>query len=361
MNLLKKVSQKKKMKTAFVTGGAGFIGSHLSELLLDEGWKVKILVREGKMPKEYSDTVYPEVIEMLKKKGAEIFYGDLRDLSSFKENIGKIDTMFHVAGIAYPYFGLSDKVYFDVNTEATKKLANFCSEIEVGRFVYFSSIEAAGPSLDGKPLVEGSSRHPTDAYGESKKASEDFLKELSKKSKMEISIVRPPMTYGERSPLLARLFQFIDKGFFPMFGKGNALFEFCYVKNLVYGVYMVGIGKKSIGETYFVSEGSYKIIDVIKNIARVMDKKIKIFYIPKPPAYMLGYFMELLNRVFPFYPFRGKETGSPYFSRKTVDWVTNDMYICSIDKLKELGYEPPYSQEEGIRRSVAWYRGKGYI
>jgi len=349
-------------KTAFVTGGAGFIGSHLSELLLNESWEVKILIRKGEMPKQYSDSVYPEVIEMLKGKGAKIFYGDLRDLNSFKDDIGKIDIMFHVAGIAYPYFGLSDKVYFEVNTQATKNLANFCSELGVKRFVYFSSIEAAGPSLDGKPLVEGSSRHPTDAYGESKKASEDFLKELGKKSKMGISIVRPPMTYGERSPLLARLFQFVDKGFFPMFGKGNALFEFCYVKNLVYGVYLVGIGEKSIGETYFVSEGSYKIIEVIKNIAEVMKKKIKIIYIPKTPAYMLGIFMEFLNKIFPFYPFRGKQTGSPYFSRKTVDWVTNDMYLCSIDKLKsDLGYEPPYTQEEGIKRSVAWYTEKGYI
>lgn len=351
-----------KKKTAFVTGGAGFIGSHLSELLLDKGWRVKILVRKGDMPKEYNDTVYSEVVEMLAKKGAEIYYGDLKEIKSFSENIGKEDVLFHVAGIAYPYFGLADEVYFQINTEATKKLAELAEKKGVKRFVYFSSIEAAGPSLDGKPLVEDSSRHPTDAYGESKKASEDFLKEFSKKSKMEISIVRPPMTYGERSPLLARLFQFVDKEFFPMFGKKGSLFEFCYVKNLVYGVYLVGISKKAVGETYFVSEESYNILDVIKNIAKVMNKKVKIIYIPKTPAYLLGILMEFLNKIFPFYPFRGKETGSPYFSRKTVDWVTNDMYICSIDKIKsQLNYKPPYSQEEGIKRTVKWYREKGLI
>jgi len=351
-----------KIRTAFVTGGAGFIGSHLSELLLDKGWKVKILVREGEMHKAYSDTVYQEVIDMLKKKGAEIYYGDLRKIESFKDVISDVDVLFHVAGIAYPYFGLPDKTYFEINTEATKELAKLANKKGVKKFVYFSSIEAAGPSLDGKHLVEGSSRHPTDAYGESKKASEDFLLDFSKKNKMNVSIVRPPMTYGERSPLNARVFNIMKTGFFPSFSKRDAFFEFCYVKNLVNGVYLAGEKKKANGEIYFISEKSYRIIETMKLIARNMGREIKIIYIPKKIAYTLGGFMEFLNKLFPFYPFRGKETGSPLFSRKTVDWVTNDQYICSTEKAKkDLGYIPKYSREEGIKRTLKWYKEKNLI
>ncbi len=347
------------MKTAFVTGGAGFIGSHLSELLLNEGWKVKILVRDGEMHRAYNDTVYSEVIEMLKSKGAEIFEGDLNDIGSFSDKIRDVDVMFHVAGVAYPYYGLPDEVYFQVNTEASVNLAKECERRNVGRFVYISSIEAAGPSLDGKNLTEESSRHPTDAYGVSKKRSEDILLDFNKNSKMDVAIVRPPMTYGERSPLLSRAFRVIKSGYFPMFGKRDAYFEFCYVKNLVYGIYLVGIKKEAVGNVYFISEKSYKIIETMRAIGREIGNEIRVIRIPKSIAYKLGRFMEILSVILPFYPFRGDEIGSPLFSRKTVDWVTNDQYICSTKKAEsQLGYSPKYSREEGIRNVIKWYKEK---
>jgi dihydroflavonol-4-reductase len=348
------------MKTAFVTGGAGFIGSHLVELLLEKGWKVKILVRKGKMHKRYNDIIYKNTIKRFDvDKNVEIVYGDLKNINSYSDAIKDIDVMFHVAGIAYPYFGLPKEEYFEVNTDATKELVKFCERLGVKRFVYVSSIEAAGPSKDREALTEESCTEPTDAYGESKRNSEEFLEAFKKKNKMEVAIVRPPMTYGERSPLLARLFRFVKSGRFPMFGKGDALFEFCYVKNLVYGMYLVGTKDEAAGETYFISEESYKIIDVVNEIADVMGVEVKVIYIPKWIAYLGGFCMEVLNHILPFYPFRGRETGSPIFSRKSVDWITNDRYVCSIEKIKkELGYQPLYTRKEGIKRTIDWYEKK---
>ena len=97
-------------------------------------------------------------------------------------------------------------------------------------------------------------------------------------------------------------------------------------------------------------------------IGREMGKKVKIVYIPKNLAYGLGFIMEFLNEIFPFYPFRSREIGSPVFSRKTVDWVTNDRYICSINKIKkELGFKPKYTQKEGIHNTLKWYKEKNLI
>jgi len=349
-------------RTAFVTGGAGFIGSHLSELLLENGWNVKILVRNGEMHQAYNDTVYSEVVDLLRGKGAEIFEGDLKDIKSFSKELEAVDVVFHVAGVAYPYYGLPDEVYFQINTDASVNLAKECEKRGVNRFVYISSIEAAGPSLDGRPLTEESSRNPTDAYGVSKKKSEDFLLELNKNSNMGISIVRPPMTYGERSPLLSRAFNVIKSGYFPMFGKKDAYFEFCYVKNLVYGIYLVGTKEEAIGNVYFISEESYKIIETMREIGREIGNEIRIIRIPKSVAYKLGRFMEILSVILPFYPFRGDEIGSPLFSRKTVDWVTNDQYICSTKKAEnQLGYKPKYSRGDGITNIIKWYREKGIL
>jgi len=84
-------------------------------------------------------------------------------------------------------------------------------------------------------------------------------------------------------------------------------------------------------------------------------------YIPKSIAYKMGYFMEILGKLFPFYPFRGKEIGSPIFSRKTVDWVTNDKYVCSTNKLKKLGFNPSVPLQQGIKNTLSWYKKKNLL
>lgn len=350
------------MKKALVTGGNGFIGSHLVDLLLDKGFEVNILVRKGYMHPAYFDINDPKINAHLKNRGVKFFYGNLNEKDSLKSALKDVEYVFHVAGVAYPYHGLPDYVYYQTNVQGTKNLYDSCKGMKLKRFVYVSSIEAAGPSKDGRPLTEKSSRNPTDAYGRSKRDAELWLLENYKKDKIPVTIVRPPMTYGERSPLLERLFKYVKKGLFPMFGKGDASFEFCYVKNLVYGMYLAGIKEKAVGNIYFISEGSYKIIDVVNEIAKVMDVELKVIHIPRPIAYCVGYMMEILNKILPFYPFRGKQTGSPIFSRKSVDWITNDRYICSIEKIKkDLVYKPVYSREEGIRKTVKWYEEEQLI
>ncbi len=350
------------MKKALITGGNGFIGSHLADLLLDKGYEVNVFVRKGFVHEAYHDIQDPRIDAHLKERGAKFFHGDLLDKESLKPALEGVTHVFHVAGIAYPYHGLPNYIYHTVNVLGTMNLYELCKGKKIKRFVYVSSIEAAGPSSDGRPLTEKSSRNPTDAYGRSKRDAELWLLANYKNDNIPVTIVRPPMTYGERSPLLERLFKYVKKGMFPMFGKGDASFEFCYVKNLVHGMYLAGEKEKAVGNIYFISEGSYKVIDVVNEIAKVMDVKLKVIHIPRSIAYCIGFVMEVLNKILPFYPFRGKQTGSPIFSRKSVDWITNDRYICSIAKIKkDLGYEPKYSMTEGVKNTVRWYEEERLI
>jgi UDP-glucose 4-epimerase len=67
--------------------------------------------------------------------------------------------------------------------------------------------------------------------------------------------------------------------------------------------------------------------------------------------------MEGLSKIFRFYPFTVPETGRPSFSRKTVKWMTQSKYFCSIEKARKgLGYRPEYDLKRGIEETVAWYR-----
>ena len=233
-------------------------------------------------------------------------------------------------------------------------------KIKLKRFVYVSSIEASGPSISGKKLVEGSQTAPIDAYGRSKLATERFLEKYKKK--VPIVIVRPPMQFGEADPLLLKLIKYAKIGFFPMFGSGKALFEFCYVKNTVHGIYLAGTKKEAMGKIYFISDESKIIIDTVRKIIKEAGLKAEIIHFPKFFAYALGLLMEILNYILPFPPFRNPKTRVPLFTRKTVEWVADSKYFCSIEKAKkELGYKPPYSLEEGIRNTIKWYKKEGFL
>lgn len=350
-------------KTALVTGGTGFIGSHLVSLLLSKGYKIKVLRRAIPIHKKYFSAEYPEVLEYQKSKGVEIYDGNVLDKKTLSECVKDVDVIYHLAAIAAPYYGLPKEIYYQINYIGTKNLLEVIKDKRIRKFVFFSSIEATGPSRDGKPLKEDAEPHPTDDYGNSKLTAEYLLKEYRKKYKIPIVIVRPPMIYGERSPLLARVFQFMKLGILPMFGGGgDNLFEFCYVRNLVEGVYLAAESKKDNCDTYFISEGSYKVKDVVNTIAKEMNVKLRLIPLPYSVGYILGCIGEGLNKLLPFYPFRGREIGSPLFSRKTVNWISHDMYICSIDKAKkELGYKPPYSLQQGIKNTINWYKEKGLI
>lgn len=341
-----------------VTGGAGFIGSHLVDLLVDKGEDVRALVRKGEVHPKYTDDNRLDILEHVKSLGVEIVYGNLLDKPSLEKACKGVDVVYHLAAIAHEYVGLPTKVYFDINATGTKNLLDACIKEKIERFIYVSTIEAIGPSPDGKPLTEESKPNPVCIYGKSKLEGEKISLFYAKKFGLDVVIVRPPMTYGDRSPLLARFFKNVKRGIFLIFGGGENLFEFCYVGNQAYGIWLAGEKGKS-GETYFISEGSYRIKDVVKAAGEVMDVNLKIVYLPKFVGYTVGFSCELVSKIFPFSPFRVKETGRPYISRRTVWWTTADRYICSIEKARrELRYEPPFTLKEGLKKTIKWYEEK---
>ena len=341
-----------------VTGGIGFIGSHLVDLLIEKKHDIRILVRKGKVHKAYNSSKGPEIIEYMKKLGVEIVYGNLLDKKSLEKAVKDCETVYHLAAIAHTYQGLPRKVYFDVNVQGTKNLLDACLKNKVKKFVYVSTIESCGPSLDGKPINETKKPNPVNVYGQSKLGGEVISLYYYKKYGLPVVVVRPPMIYGDRNPLLVRLFRTVKRGIFPIFGSGNSLFEFCYVKNQTYGIYLASERGK-IGEVYFISEGSHRIKDVVKATGEVMGVDLKIVYIPKTIGYTIGLSFEVLSKIFPFSPFRVRETGRPYITRRTIKWTTNDLYICDISKAKsQLGYKPLFSLQNGLERTIKWYKEK---
>ncbi|MCK5708624.1 MAG: NAD-dependent epimerase/dehydratase family protein [Candidatus Aureabacteria bacterium] len=334
-----------------ITGAAGFIGSHLAEDLASNGHSVRCLYREG------DDTSF------LSPLGCELIKGDLNDAASLKKAVDGMERVYHLAALSRYDASLPDEVYYKINAKATEDLLELSINSGVDTFVYISSIEGRGLSTDGKPLTEKSPSNPRNIYGKTKYEGEVICREYAKKNKIKVKIVITPTTYGPREYLIMqRIFRPVSKGFFVLFGKGDALIEFCYIKNQIMGMKLIADNGIS-GESYIISdERSYQFKEVIKEMAKCMNKKIFLLKIPYVVAWLMAVFFEAASKIFKFYPFFVKETGRPPISRPTLQWAAKSAIFCDISKARdELGYVPIYSLAEGMKETIDWYRENGYL
>ncbi len=177
-----------------VTGGTGFIGSHLVEALCAQGEGVRCLVRRASFRKHPSSP----------PAGAELAYGDLLSGEGLDEALAGADTVIHLAGVTK---ALTAADYYAGNSRATEKLATAIARHGV-RLVHVSSLAAIGPSRDGVPVEEDAEPHPLTPYGKSKLEAERIVRELVPNA----VIARPPVVYGPRDTGVFQVLQSISRG-----------------------------------------------------------------------------------------------------------------------------------------------------
>src|SRR5260370_32338407 len=167
------------MARTLVTGATGFIGRHVVRRLLQRGDQVKCLVRG-------------QSTNGLASSEVELVFGDMTRPESLPAAVRGVDLVYHVAGATQVH---TPGTYARVNSAGTRHLAQACARLLTPpKVVYVSSLAAAGPSLPDSPRREGQPPAPVSAYGRSKLAAEDHLKEVA--SFLPITIVRPPCVIG---------------------------------------------------------------------------------------------------------------------------------------------------------------------
>ncbi len=202
----------------FVTGGTGFIGSHLVDALLSRSDEVTCLVRNpAKAERIFSHDKQPRIV-----------VGDLNDLEALARGCEHVDAVFHVAGLTA---ARNRAELLAVNGNATRTLASVANETapNLQRFVYVSSLAAAGPSTKGTSLREQAATRPVSDYGWSKLAGEEAVRA----SGLPWTIVRPSTVYGPRDTEILKLFKFAKLGICVFFGDGSQELSLVYVADLV--------------------------------------------------------------------------------------------------------------------------------
>jgi nucleoside-diphosphate-sugar epimerase len=319
-----------------VTGGTGFIGSHLVEALLQRGVQVRCLLRN------------PNDLKWLKELPVEIVPGDCSDPTSLKEAVKEVDQIFHLAGLTK---ALTEKYFFKVNAYGTENLIHACLENNphLKKFLYLSSQAASGPCRDGNKKRESDVCQPVSAYGRSKRLGEELA--LVHAHELPLVIVRPPGVYGPRDRDFYALFRWISKRIKPCF---NGRISLCYVQDVVQMILLAADSEIKSGEIFFISDGvDYSMEEVCDVFARTMEVSPFSISIPKWLLFGVASFSEFLSML------SGRP---PLISRGKAEEMVQEDWTCDITRAKTiLGFHPRFQLSQGARLTYYWYKDQKWL
>ena len=317
-----------------VTGGTGFIGSHLLDRLVALGRPVRCLVRRTS-----SLAGLPP--------GVEIAQGDLESGAGLVEAVRGVDTVIHLAGVTK---ARTPGDYDRGNAAATRQLALAAGA--VSRFVHVSSLAAAGPSPADRALTEDDPPHPVSLYGRSKLAGEQMVRQsvIAKK----LVIVRPPVVYGPRDRDVFQMIRAVSRGWMLQIGRVRRYFSLVYVADLVDGLIAAADRADAGGGMFYIAHVTPVSWDEFGSVAaRLMGRRMRALAIPEKTAYTAGWCAEQWSRL----------TGKPgILSRDKVVEACCAGWVCSPDRAcRELDFCASTGLEDGLRRTLDWYKEAGWL
>ena len=265
------------MSRILVTGADGFIGSHLVELLLDEGHEVRAFVYYNSFNSCGWIDSFPEE----KKDKLEIFTGDIRDPNGVREAMKGIDTVYHLAAlIGIPFSYHSPDSYVDTNIKGTLNVLQAARDLETKRVLVTSTSEVYGTALyvpiDESHPLQGQSPYSATKIGADKIAESCYLS-----FGLPVTIVRPFNTYGPRQSARAVIPTIITQ---LLAGKTEIKLgsltptrDFNYVKDTVRGFYEIAQSSETIGEVVNIAtQDEISIGELAEEMIRQINPEAKI-------------------------------------------------------------------------------------
>lgn len=318
------------MAKIFVTGATGFIGGHLVKGLLSKGCQVKVLVRN------------PIKKLGLEKLGAEVVVGGFNK-DFLRKELKDCSFVYHLAAEKGTSFG--QREYFAANVLLTKNLL-LAAKGQVRRVIYISSAHVHGfpKSL---PIFEDSPYDPQTLYAKSKVVAEKEVLNFS--SKLDYTIVRPVLVYGEgdKSQMIVKMAERFKGLALFCIGKGKNRMHFIFIDDLIDGLLKM-MGKKAKNQI-FILAGQKSI--TVDNLLNLIKKRLginrKIIYFPttlmKPFVYLSK----------PIALITQKE---PLITKQRIDIINKDRFYSIRKAKKLLGFRPKVDYRVGLRRTIDWYR-----
>ena len=310
-------------KTVLVTGGEGFIGSHLVEELVHQGADVRVLALYdpfGRYGWLGSSDVAGEV---------EILPGDVRDAERVHGVVEGRDVVFHLAAlIGIPYSYVAPESYVQVNVQGTVNVATACRRHEVARLVHTSTSETYGTARVA-PISEDHPMQPQSPYSASKIGGDMMALSFFHAFDLPVAVARPFNTYGPRQStraVIPTILTQLHRGATEIeLGAVSPTRDFNYVDDTVSGFLAIATCDAAVGQVLNIGSGReisvgdlvQLLIEITGSSATIVTDEARL----RPP---------------------GSEV---------------ERLLCDATRLRELtGWEPKVSLEDGLRRTSDWVR-----
>ncbi len=307
-----------------VTGGAGFIGSHLVDKLLELGKEVVVFDNFATGRRE-------NLSQHLGNSNLTILDGDVRDLPTLQDAFRGIDVVFHLATHCVRLSLVDPATNHDVNSTGTLNCLMAAKANGVGRFVYCSSSEVYGGAAlslgpKGGLLSEESPKHPTTVYGASKLVGEHYSLAFHQTHGLKAVVARPFNAFGPRSHLdgpygevIPRFTVWFKAGVEPViFGDGLQTRDFTYVRDTAEGLIAAAASDELLGRSINLARGEEVTIKALaESIRRLTGSKTQPRYESDRPGDIrrLGADVTLAKRLFPGLFLTGLDEGLRQYLR----------------------------------------------
>jgi nucleoside-diphosphate-sugar epimerase len=318
-----------------VTGAGGFIGSRVVDQLLSDRMDVRCLVRRTpfRTPRSSRDVVV----------------GDVRDPSVAAEATKRVDTVFHFAAAVHRR--ATEDEYRSINVEGTRNIARAAGANNVRHFVFASSTSVYGKG--GVSFKEESPCRPDNAYGQSKLMAEKAAADVAAETGMRLTILRLSTVYGEGEPgNVSRLIKAVAKHGPLVLGKGANRKSMTYVDNVAALCSRLARwpGPSGVSILNVADPEPYRLDEIVAAIASALNKPRHLVRVDRRLALVGSWCLTVAARLL------GRK--SPLTPEQVVK-ITEDA-VCDVTRLRqEVGFVAPILLEEGIRKTVDWYRSKG--
>jgi GlcNAc-P-P-Und epimerase len=316
----------------FMTGGSGFIGTHLIKLLDSIGIH-QVINYDINEPKIISNATYIK--------------GDIRSESEVYDAMKNCDTVIHLAAI-WDDFSLDESEYFSTNVDGTQIVINAAKKHHIHTFLNYSSVSVYGETEE-ECIEKMTDLNPTNPYGRSKLMAEKLFGHWYKEnSGISVVHLRPSVVFGKYNyGNIYRLINQINSGFYFNIKKSkSSLKSITYVENLTNATVFL-LGKMKVGiEIYNYSDAPHMNTMQISNIIEKRFGKKIGFTVPYVVAYALAIPFDLISKL------TGKNI--PISTMRVKKYCTQT--LNNSEKIKQLGYKSVFSSIEGLERTVDWYK-----
>ena len=326
---------------SLVTGANGFVGSAVTQKLLDAGHTVRVLVRPG------SDRRNIEQLPV------EVFEGDLREISSLVPAVHGCNNLFHVAA-DYRLWVPDPENMYAINVTGTRNLLLAAAEAGVEHIVYTSSVATLGYNPDGTPADENTPSSLADMIGHYKRSkyiAEEKVQELTGQLKLPVVIVNPSTPIGPRDikpTPTGRIVLDTVRGKMPAYMDTGL--NIVHVDDVAHG-HILAMQKGRAGERYILGGEDMTLLTILQTIDELTGKPASRLRLPYQLVLPVAWIMERIAAITGIEP------------RATVDSVRMAkklMFFSSDKAMRELGYHYRPART-ALADAIEWFRSNKYI